>query len=390
MTITQQGILILLKSAVTGKKLTLPDGFCLEDADPIIQAHSLLPLVFHGAHNCGISMQTELMRRYQTRYFKILFHHELQMKAINQIFQSFEEKGIDYAPLKGCRLKALYPQPEMRMMGDADILIRLEQYQMIRPVMKSLGYIEDDENGHEMTWHRDNIYIELHKCFFAPEEWDFYPYFGSSFDRTVWQESHRYALSPEDEFIYDFAHMTKHYRGRGIGIRHFLDLYVFRLSHPCMNEEYINSMMQKMGLLTFYHNVCRLLDVWFETETSDEITEHITQYVFSNGNWGHLENLAHSHQLKLQSGSDTIRHSKSTEFWEAVFPPAERMCYRYKILQKHPGLHPLFWPIRWVQLAVKSPAIIKTKLIMVNSLSDEKVDARREALSFVGLHLDHP
>lgn len=39
---------------------------------------------------------------------------------------AFDAGGIDYMPLKGSILKDLYPRHEMRMMGDADILIRME------------------------------------------------------------------------------------------------------------------------------------------------------------------------------------------------------------------------------------------------------------------------
>ena len=45
-------------------------------------------------------------------------------------------------PLKGCNMKALYPSPELRVMGDADILIRVEQYDRIRPIIQSLGFEE--------------------------------------------------------------------------------------------------------------------------------------------------------------------------------------------------------------------------------------------------------
>ena len=38
-------------------------------------------------------------------------------------------------------MKALYPAPELRVMGDADVLIRLEQYEKIVPLMEKMGFV---------------------------------------------------------------------------------------------------------------------------------------------------------------------------------------------------------------------------------------------------------
>ena len=57
----QKGILTLVRSAITGEKLPLPAGFRLEEADRLIRDHSLLPLAYQGAYNCGISPKEPLM-----------------------------------------------------------------------------------------------------------------------------------------------------------------------------------------------------------------------------------------------------------------------------------------------------------------------------------------
>ena len=54
MNVTYQGILVLLRSAITGEKLTLPEGFDLAAAYGVIRRHQLVPLAYEGAVNCGI------------------------------------------------------------------------------------------------------------------------------------------------------------------------------------------------------------------------------------------------------------------------------------------------------------------------------------------------
>lgn len=168
MNTTHLGLVALLRSAITGEKLSLPDGFSLEEADSIISGQGLVPLAYVGAKNCGISLKTELMQRYKMQYGRIMLQSERQMEAVKKLLAAFEEHGIDYLPLKGCVMKPLYPQPEMRMMGDADILIRLEQYDRIKPVMQMLKYEYVKESSYDIPWKNDALYVELHKCLIPP------------------------------------------------------------------------------------------------------------------------------------------------------------------------------------------------------------------------------
>lgn len=385
MNVLHQGILALVKSALTGTKTSLPEDFVPEMADSCIREQSLLPMVLQGAYVCGLPMATEQMQQYQKQYFRILHHSQLQTRALKQVFAAFEENEIDYLPLKGCVLKDLYPQPEMRMMGDADVLIRMEQYPKICRILESLGFVPGKESHHELPWKRSDLYLELHKSLVPETEKEFYKYFGIGWQKAVLQQGHRYMLGAEDAFLFLFTHMAKHYRWRGIGSRQFLDLYVFRNAHPDMDEDYIESGMERMHLLEFYRNTKKLLKVWFEEALSDEKSDYMTDYIFSGGNWGLHENSVYGAQLKMHSGGKAVRHTKRKELWDAVFPSLNRMRYRFPVLQKWPGLYPLFWPVRWLQLIFQTPHIIMRKLRIVKKLDDDKVRLRRQALNFVGL-----
>ena len=54
MNIQYQGLFVLIKSALTGQKLPLPEGFVPEEADELIRSQSLVPLIYRGAFNCSI------------------------------------------------------------------------------------------------------------------------------------------------------------------------------------------------------------------------------------------------------------------------------------------------------------------------------------------------
>ena len=61
-------------------------------------------------------------------------------------FTIAEENGIDYLPLKGYNLKKLYPKPELRTMGDADVLIRLADFYHV-----SIDYLLERTDNPDMN-----------------------------------------------------------------------------------------------------------------------------------------------------------------------------------------------------------------------------------------------
>lgn len=386
MTITQKGLLVLIKSALTGETLALPEDFSLEQADPIIQSQSLLPLAYQGAYNCGIPLDAEIMIRYKKQYYAILLQHERQMQAVQQIYDAFEKNGIDYMPLKGCILKDLYPQPEMRIMGDADILIRLEQYDKIRPIMKELGFQYQSESDHDFSWVRSELHVELHKSLLPPKKEAFYDYTVNGWELAVSENGCRYTMHPEDIFIYLFVHMTKHYHRRGIGSRQFLDLFLLRHAYPQMEEAYIEKEMDRIHLLEFYQNVSALLNCWFDEMPANEITEAMTQYIFSGGNWGIYERYLQTREATARANPNSPGNAKGTVLRKMLFPPLQEMQSLYRTLVKLPYLLPFFWVFRGFQLFFRNPALIVRKIYLIRHISADESDARLEELNFVGLH----
>ena len=93
MDITQQGVVTLLRSAITGERHTLPEGFALEAADNLVQKQGLLPMVYQGAYLCGIDVKSEIMQRYQKLYFRHLLHSEQQMRKVVHFKEALPPTG---------------------------------------------------------------------------------------------------------------------------------------------------------------------------------------------------------------------------------------------------------------------------------------------------------
>lgn len=381
----QRGVLTLLRSAITGERLALPEGFSLEDAAPVIKRHHIASLVYTGAAQCGIPTNTPLMQELFRQYCRIMMQSERQMQAVQRIFEAFDAAKIDYLPLKGCNMKALYPKPELRVMGDADILIRVEQYDRIRPIMLELGFEEQVESDHELIWHSNDLHVELHKRLIPSYNKDYYAYFGDGWRLAKSNANTRYALSPEEEFIYQFAHFAKHYRDGGIGCRHVLDLWVYRRAQPGMNERGVEAELRKLQLWEFYQNICKLVAVWFESGKEDEKTRFMTDFIFSGGSWGTWEMHALSAQVKKAKSAGSIRRGRLATIRTTIFPSAEAVSHRYPIVKKAPWLLPVIWPVRWASVLLFRRKNLQIKSRELQYASADKIQAHQQALNYVGL-----
>ena len=375
-----RGILLLLKSAVTDESYPLPEGFSLEEALPIIKKHHLTTLIYQGGSNCGLDAMPLL-----PGYCKQMMHSEGQMAAVETLCAAFEENGIDYMPLKGINMKKRYPRPELRIMGDADILIRTEQYDAIRPVMEALGYAPVVESDHEYVWRSPALLLELHKRLIPSYNSDYYAYFGDGWALAKLHEGCRYAMTPEDEFIYLFTHFAKHYRDGGIGCRHVLDLWVYLRSCPGLDEAYIRRELQKLRLLEFHDNIRRLLEFWFGDGAADDRTAMMTDFIWSSGSWGNWESHILAAEVKNRAAAGSARGGRLRSAWQLLFPDGRSMAMRYPVLTGAPWLLPVMWPVRWADALLFRRERIRKKRRDFQSATTEKVDGYQRAMNYVGL-----
>ncbi|MBO5020707.1 MAG: nucleotidyltransferase family protein, partial [Clostridia bacterium] len=280
----QRGLINIIGSALSGRQNILPDDFDFNKAVQIAKKHQIVPIVYYGAIKCGISESEPLMQELFVLTCQYISVSEKQMYELNRIFDAFDNAKIDYMPLKGTLLKKMYPKPEMRPMGDADILIRYEQYNgEIIPLMQELGFKEGRVSDNELVWEKPYAYIELHRRLIPSYNTDYYSYYGDGWRLANVMSGTRYAMTDEDQMIYLFTHFAKHYRDAGIGIRHLVDIWVYREQHKNMDEKYIESQLKLLQIYDFYVNIIDTLEVWFADNQENSISDFITKIVFNSG-----------------------------------------------------------------------------------------------------------
>lgn len=381
----------VIRSALTGTAVD-PEPFRGLDVDyqallKLSVKHQITPLVFQGLYT--ITGDFPGIEKYYDVTFSLMCHDQNQMRCLAQICRLFGDNGIDYMLLKGSSIKSLYPATEMRIMGDIDILIREEQYPKIQELLPQTGLHEEYESNHELVWKSDDgVMVELHKKLIPSYNDDYYTYYVNPWERAVLQEGSRYAMTAEDEYIYIFTHLTKHYRDGGIGLRHIIDIWYYRRCHPELDMAYVGSELDKLELHRFHDHIWDAICVWFEGAEETELSAYITQRILESGAYGLREKCEMATVARLTAQEDSAEAARRHKLLTLIFLPYDSMKQKYPILGKAPILLPVYWVVRWVQVLVCKRDRISGQVDSLKKINNENVDAYTRELEMVGLKFD--
>ncbi len=275
-----------------------------------------------------------------------IFRHEQIRYELQEICDVLESKKIPYMPLKGAVMCEVYPEAWLRTRCDIDILVHKQDVkEIVRILCEEKGYKDPVEGAHDVSlYSASGVHLELH--FFLMEEG------GGTLEEkevlsSVWENAflvkdsaYHYCMTDEMFYFFHIAHMAKHFRSGGCGVRPLIDLWLLNHVFP-FDEKKRKEFLKKGGLLRFEEGVKRTSEVWFSGAESDDLTKEIEKYIFQAGMYGEFENRVLV-QRKKKGGFKYI--------FSRIFMPYKQMKIQYPILKKQPWLYPFCQIGRWFKV----------------------------------------
>lgn len=290
------------------------------------------------------------------------------MNEAYQVLRSLGESNISVIVVKGLLLRELYPYPELRTMGDIDLLIKPEDGARAGAVLEALGYSRNRHTGLVEAFKSGNfLSIELHYALFDPEAYVNL----NEFEKQLWVHAKSstiggqsvLTLSLEDNLIYLLQHMAKHFRSAGFGLRQLCDVILFIEAHAAeIDWTYFWSTVKQYGYESFIITVFEICRQFLglqqvpppsgcESNTADqEAVLMLIEDIFSSGVFGHknksrglsggiTKNLSNNEitgtQPKFESCVSFISN--------VLFPSYLKLHERYSYARKLPLLLPVAW-----------------------------------------------
>jgi len=380
-------LLSIIKSAVADSRLEIPDKeFDWEALFQMAKEHKITCLVGLGLKDIMEQLPEEIQSKFQNEIKKNIFLDLNQEYEAQRIFEKFEQQKLRFMLMKGYNIKKIYPQTCMRYMCDIDILIEDDNYGKYDDIMKELGYEKKVESDHEHIYQKKPlINVELHKRIVPSYNTDLYKYYGNGwkFAEKI-NEAGRYAYSVENQYVFLIVHLAKHYQASGIGLSHFVDIFV--INQKCnYDKEYVKGEIKKLGLEEFHDNVLRLIDFWFGDEAEDKKLLDMSEFVFSSGAYGNFINRAATETMKgiEKYGNETkVRRVKTIE---VIFPSCKRLSENFPVLIKWPILYPICLVYRNVRAVIFRRNKVKNYMNGINYNDETHMNKLSEHLSDVGL-----
>ena len=140
---TQIQLVKLLNKSLIKEKIDLDKNIDLSELISEAKNNKVEALIYSAiSEDSKNTIDSELLNDLK----KITFFSGVQqlnhIKEVSRILNRFKNKKIDVLVLKGLVIRDLYPNPTLRTMSDADIVVSEENLETSKSLMIELGYSE--------------------------------------------------------------------------------------------------------------------------------------------------------------------------------------------------------------------------------------------------------
>lgn len=349
------GLIYMTHCALHGKKAQPQrlEGLDLEVLFRLAQSHSMEAMASYALE--GV-VEPDVWAVWKEARERALRRNLLLTIERQQLCAAMDKMGIWYVPLKGSVLKDLYPRMEMRQMTDQDILFDTTRREEMRKFMLGRGY---EPKGHHDThhdiYHKDPVYnMELHHTLFELHcDVRMVDYYQDVKSRMIpdGPGTCGHHFSDEDHYIYMTAHAFKHYSDHGVGLRSFVDVYVYEQKKgAAMDWAYIEAECEKLGMAEYERRcrtIARKLFAGEVPEKLDQQEKEMLRFCVASGTHGSEHGFI-EHELRQLQDSDgkVTAGAKFRYLWKRLFPSVEWMKQKDRRLREHPWLIPFAWVAR--------------------------------------------
>lgn len=374
-------LLNLVASAVNGKT---PNGVkCdykkLFDLAVKQQVHTLVYVALNKLDKDALP-EKEILDKWKSVFLSTCLHYAYFFNQVKRLLTILEEKKVDITLLKGSVYRELYPSPELRTMGDVDILIKKADVKAFESAIAEFGYTRPEEQGHleELGYEYVSANMPGIEAFFSLRE-DFRDKYDEKYekDTSPYQNySHIVKLNETSATVHHIAHFAKHFYQSGAGIRFLADLYLLLTKQENLDIDMLIREMKALGLYKFFTvSVCTLVKYFdyspdFDHEDMSDEVEPFLDYLIRDTVYGDKGN---SSLVKR-----TVKKGKFRMVMKAIFPDSEFLCTKYPYFKSHKILLPIAW-MRHIFSILARPGRIK------NSLKYLGKDASKDAKLFKAL-----
>lgn len=322
--------------------------------------HAVTALLYPGMRQLN-GVPEDVLARARSAAITATIASEKMLKSQWDILELLEAKRIPCAVLKGTSVSCFYPHPELRTPGDIDILTGEKGIEQAREYLTAAGFAFDHETEMHQAFYGLGALVEIHRTASVFPELPKGEY-AAAFMGGALEHLHEEKLGdiafPCLNFPYQMisllAHIERHMRSAGIGLRQICDWTVTIHAHrEDLGEEEL-SLLEQCGLLHFAKIVTGMCEKYlglppfsWSQDVSQGDVDALAADILTAGNF------------QAQEGMGKV----SAVMLGAKFSVADQkinilrnyqLHVRYRIETQYPwAKSPLWQPVFWVYFPVQ-------------------------------------
>lgn len=363
---TDRSMLHLLRCAV---RQTLPDTSVCQDADwaemfKLAQQHKIDALLFGAIFELSDHQPPEsILLAWQERTMLTMVGQSYIVEQLFSLLDALDAAGIRAVVLKGVAIKMLYPDPDLRTMSDADLLVSEKVFDAACAVFDSLAYSAvEDEPGVRIYQAPEGLRVELHQKLFDQTAYGFLSKLNEQalfpIESAIKEKVHggeAYVLPPTKHLLFMLCHMAKHMITTGFGLRQTMDFALFAEANDLtIDWDELFTHTDLLGLTSFASALLWIgvtylgapIGVWQKVAKQDmKAVEALLSDLLDAGVFGNSsEERRRSAAVVYRSFDDPSGdHGKLRR---ALFPSAKSLKAPYLYARHHQMLLPIAWTHR--------------------------------------------
>ncbi len=296
MTQSQQVLIGLLKKSLFNFEANIPDNVDWQEVLEEAIFQSVVPFAYDAT--AGIeNIPEEVLKKFKSHTVAVMFNNDKIVKAQGELCELFEKNDIKYAILKGLSIAKDYPKPDLRTLGDVDVLVRKNEYQKVKRFLIKNGYqlINNGDNHFHCTLKKSDVVFELHFEMTDFPNLEKAVALKKQLDNALNQvknvkfgNNEFESLSQLYQALSLLLHMERHISKDGLGLRQILDWGFFVLNNGDFFESKENvDVLKKYGLYNFAIICTKLFNKYFLNQNIENTTaDALFDLSLKKGNFG--------------------------------------------------------------------------------------------------------
>jgi len=317
---------------------------------------------------------------YLSAYSSTLYSNTNRKNMVQKVTDIFD---FPYFIVKGSSIAELYPVPELRTMGDIDMVVHTEDRERVHDILTSQGYkCTSKQDIREWQYYKNNMEFELHDHLVYSEAVNNSK--QEAFFNNFWPYVKNNTINWNFHFLFLISHLRKHFMNEGVGFRQFMDIAIVS-KYGKLDWSWIEEKAEQIELIDFLRTVLAFNTHWFNVITpittpklDNDFYESATEKIFEDGVFG----FGNEHNADSKAANLYRKNGKLGMLGSAIgvlFPSYKTLITvpKYSWLKGRAYLLPLAWIYRFIMGRSKSKGAVES---MKKSFAGLAQIERREAM----------